>query len=107
MPGQVVRNKKVILKDYTHGKVNETDMEVREGNICLQLQSDKNHDVLVKNLYLSPDPYMRSRMKGVTDSYIPPFTPGEVRFAFLEKLPSFFLFASFGHRNSLHQLVWR
>lgn len=106
MLGQVVRNKKVILKDYTHGKVNESDMEVREGKICLQLKSDNNNDVLVKNLYLSPDPYMRSRMKGVTDSYIPPFTPGEVRFAFLST-PNYFLFACFGHRNSLHKLVWR
>lgn len=81
MPGQVVRNKKVILKDYIDGKVNESDMEVREGKICLQLHSGKNNDVLVKNLYLSPDPYMRSRMKGVTNLYIPPFIPGEVRFA--------------------------
>lgn len=85
MLGQVVRNQKVILRDYAYGKVTESDMEVREGKICLQLKSDKNnYDVLVKNLYLSPDPYMRSRMKGVTDSYIPPFTPGEVRFAILE-----------------------
>lgn len=85
MLGQVVRNQKVILRDYAYGKVTESDMEVREGKICLQLKSDKNNnDVLVKNLYLSPDPYMRSRMKGVTDSYIPPFTPGEVRFAILE-----------------------
>lgn len=80
MLGQVVRNNKVILRDYAYGKVSESDMEVREGKICLQLKSDRNNDVLVKNLYLSPDPYMRSRMKGVTDSYIPPFTPGEVRF---------------------------
>jgi NADPH-dependent curcumin reductase CurA len=85
MLGQVVRNQKVILRDYAYGKVTESDMEVREGKICLQLKSDKdNYDVLVKNLYLSPDPYMRSRMKGVTDSYIPPFTPGEVGFAILE-----------------------
>ncbi|XP_044968320.1 2-alkenal reductase (NADP(+)-dependent)-like [Hordeum vulgare subsp. vulgare] len=34
--------------------------------------------VLVKNLYLSCDPYMRGRMRDFHGSYIPPFKPGSV-----------------------------
>lgn len=36
--------------------------------------------VLVKNLYLSCDPYMRGRMRDFRNSYIPPFKPGSVSF---------------------------
>ena len=35
-------------------------------------------DVLVKNLWMSVDPYMRGRMDGLEDSYVPPFQLGNV-----------------------------
>ncbi|KAJ9558680.1 hypothetical protein OSB04_013294 [Centaurea solstitialis] len=43
--------------------------------ITLSLPEASN-GLLVKNLYLSCDPYMRSRMSNIQGSYIPSFTPG-------------------------------
>ncbi|KAJ4798816.1 Zinc-binding dehydrogenase family protein [Rhynchospora pubera] len=74
-----VRNRKVVLKGFITGAPKETDMEVKEGDkIVLQLPEDAKGAVLVKNLYLSCDPYMRGRMRESYDSYIPPFQPGSV-----------------------------
>lgn len=42
---------------------------------------------LVKNLYLSCDPYMRGRMRNFSGSYIPPFVPGSVNTYALSTLP--------------------
>lgn len=75
----MVRNKQVILKNYSSAVLKETDMEVVTGEVVLQLEQGSS-DVLVRNLYLSADPYMRHRINGVQGSYIPPFTPGEVHF---------------------------
>lgn len=75
----MVRNRQVILKNYSSAVLKETDMEVVPGETLLQLERGSN-DVLVKNLYLSADPYMRHRINGVKGSYIPPFTPGQVHF---------------------------
>ena len=52
-------------------------MEPREGILELGVPEGIK-GVLVKNLYLSCDPYMRGRMRENYDSYIPPFTPGSV-----------------------------
>jgi hypothetical protein len=73
-----VSNKQVIFKNYVVGKVNDSDLEIRTSQLRLELPEDGTNDVLVKNLYLSPDPYMRPRMKEDYTSYIPPFTPGKV-----------------------------
>ncbi|KAJ4748220.1 Zinc-binding dehydrogenase family protein [Rhynchospora pubera] len=74
-----VRNRKVVLKGFITGAPKETDMEVKEGDkIVLQLPENAKGAVLVKNLYLSCDPYMRGRMRESYDSYIPPFQPGSV-----------------------------
>ncbi|KAJ4757952.1 Zinc-binding dehydrogenase family protein [Rhynchospora pubera] len=74
-----VRNRKVVLKGFITGAPKETDMEVKEGDkIVLQLPEDAKGAVLLKNLYLSCDPYMRGRMRESYDSYIPPFQPGSV-----------------------------
>jgi NADPH-dependent curcumin reductase CurA len=74
----MVRNKQVILKNYSSAVLKETDMEVVCGEVLLQLEPGSSDDVLVRNLYLSADPYMRHRINGVQGSYIPPFTPGQV-----------------------------
>ncbi|XP_047335039.1 2-alkenal reductase (NADP(+)-dependent)-like [Impatiens glandulifera] len=68
-------NKQIILKNYVNGFPTESDMEVRNGAIQLKLPEGSN-GVLVKNLYLSCDPYMRNRMSNIKGSYIDSFTPG-------------------------------
>ena len=58
-----VRNKQVILKDFVSGFPKESDMYVStNGTIKLKVPEGSN-GVVVKNLYLSCDPYMRNRMK--------------------------------------------
>lgn len=74
-----VENKRVIFRGYIEGAPKETDMEIKISRI--QLKAPKGSDsgaFLVKNLYLSCDPYMRGRMRSsFTSSYIPPFVPGQ------------------------------
>ncbi|KAJ9552853.1 hypothetical protein OSB04_016898 [Centaurea solstitialis] len=71
-----VENKQVIFKGYTDGSPVETDMELKHGNL-IKLEAPKGSNVVVlKNLYLSCDTYMRGRMRDRHDSYIPPFLPG-------------------------------
>ncbi|XP_062170100.1 2-alkenal reductase (NADP(+)-dependent)-like [Alnus glutinosa] len=73
---EAVRNKQVILRDYVTGYPKESDMYVTTGSIKLKVPEGSN-SVLVKNLYLSCDPYMRNRMEPAANaSYIPSFTPG-------------------------------
>nr|XP_029118867.1 uncharacterized protein LOC105035869 [Elaeis guineensis] len=75
--GEEVRNKQVVLKGFIVGAPKETDMELREGTAMLRAPKGSGA-ILVKNLYLSCDPYMRGRMRENYDSYIPPFQPGSV-----------------------------
>lgn len=76
--GEEVSNKQVILKGYVTGFPKESDMYVRTSPIKLKLPEDEssNNAVLVKNLYLSCDPYMRGRManRPVDDPDFSPFT---------------------------------
>uniref|UniRef100_A0A0D6R9A8 Enoyl reductase (ER) domain-containing protein n=1 Tax=Araucaria cunninghamii TaxID=56994 RepID=A0A0D6R9A8_ARACU len=75
--GKEVENKQIIFKDYITGAPKESDMELKSTTIALEIR-EGSQDVLVKNLYLSCDPYMRGRMRDYHDSYIPPYTPGSV-----------------------------
>ncbi|KAF7132176.1 hypothetical protein RHSIM_Rhsim09G0006400 [Rhododendron simsii] len=68
-------NKQVILRDYVSGFPKESDFEVRTSKVRLNV-AEGSKSVVVKNLYLSCDPYMRSRMRNLTGSYVPPYTPG-------------------------------
>ncbi|KAL5990754.1 hypothetical protein ACLOJK_011658 [Asimina triloba] len=70
-------NKQIIFKGFIVGTPQETDMEMKVGKVALKVPEGCGA-VLVKNLYLSCDPYMRGRMREYYDSYIPPFTPGSV-----------------------------
>ncbi|KAF6164618.1 hypothetical protein GIB67_032846 [Kingdonia uniflora] len=71
-----VSNKQIIFQDYVTGFPKETDMVSKTSTIRLNVPQGSNA-VLVKNLYLSCDPYMRSRMKkSLVKSYVPSFTPG-------------------------------
>lgn len=70
------KNKQVIFKGFIEGTPKETDFQVMAGNIKLKAPKGSGA-FLVKNLYLSCDPYMRGRMRDFRDSYIPPFLPGK------------------------------
>ncbi|KAK4566274.1 hypothetical protein RGQ29_002498 [Quercus rubra] len=74
-----VSNKQVILKDYVSGFPKESDMYLNtSGTIKLKVPEGSNA-ILVKNLYLSCDPYMRPRMRQPipgNESYVEPFKPG-------------------------------
>lgn len=70
-----VSNKQVIYRDYITGFPKETDLVLNTSTISLKVPEESNW-VLVKNLYLSCDPYMRILMRKVPDNnlftcYIP------------------------------------
>ncbi|KAK9082789.1 hypothetical protein Scep_029260 [Stephania cephalantha] len=71
------QNKQIIFKGYIDGTPKETDMELKLGEIEVKAPKGSKA-VLVKNLYLSCDPYMRGRMRENYESYIHPFVPGSV-----------------------------
>ncbi|KAG5573737.1 hypothetical protein H5410_063503 [Solanum commersonii] len=75
--GEEISNKQILLKDYVNGFPKESDMELKINSMKLKVPEDSN-TVLVKNLYLSCDPYMRPRMKKTEGSYTDSFTPGSV-----------------------------
>ncbi|XP_057781331.1 2-alkenal reductase (NADP(+)-dependent)-like [Salvia miltiorrhiza] len=70
--GEEVKNKQVILNDYVKASVKESDMSLRTSTIQLRIPAGCDDAVLVKNLYLSCDPYMLLRMKKLeVDSFQP------------------------------------
>lgn len=70
-----VSNKQILLKSYVTGFPKESDMELKISTVKLKVPEDSN-TILVKNLYLSCDPYMRPRMTKSEGSYTDSFTPG-------------------------------
>ncbi|PKA56235.1 NADP-dependent alkenal double bond reductase P2 [Apostasia shenzhenica] len=75
----VVGNKKVVLKNYiAAGAPKESDFELETaGTVGLKIPEGSTA-VIVKNLYLSCDPFMRSRMtKHARPGYVPDYVPGE------------------------------
>lgn len=74
----VENNKQVIFKNYIEGAPKETDMELKLGKNMKMEAPEGSGALVVKNLYLSCDPYMRGRMRDFLGSYIPPFVPGSV-----------------------------
>lgn len=79
----VAKNRRVILKEYVEGYPREEHMElVPAGDIALKVpesEEEPGGSVLVKNLYLSCDPYMRPKMsRPLHKSYTDAFVPGSV-----------------------------
>ncbi|KAJ9178218.1 hypothetical protein P3X46_010118 [Hevea brasiliensis] len=71
-----VSNKQVIFRDYVTGFPQESDMCFTTGTVKLKVPEGSN-GVLVKNLYLSCDPYMRILMgKHEVSSSFSSYTPG-------------------------------
>ena len=95
--GVVKGNKKVLLKKYVNGFVQESDMEVvTNETILLELPQGSNDIVLVKNLYLSCDPFMRALMSQMNEShYIEAFVPGTVSLISLFNVCPFLLIILF------------
>jgi NADPH-dependent curcumin reductase CurA len=76
-----VRNKKVVLKRHVIGYPTVEDMEIVADTIELRVPAG-SRAVLIKNLYLSCDPWMRGRMSKHDDGAAvpaPDFVVGEVR----------------------------
>ncbi|KAK6930427.1 Alcohol dehydrogenase-like, C-terminal [Dillenia turbinata] len=73
--GEVVSNKQIIFKDYVTGFPKESDMFLITSSISLKVPEGSNA-VVLKNLYLSCDPYMRPRMTKQESSYVASFVPG-------------------------------
>ncbi|XVF37506.1 hypothetical protein REPUB_Repub20aG0014700 [Reevesia pubescens] len=71
----VVRNKQVIFKDYITGFLKESDMNITNGNVKLKVPAGSKA-ILVKNLYLSCDPYMRHLMRPQGSEIFNPYIPG-------------------------------
>ncbi|KAJ4723811.1 2-alkenal reductase (NADP(+)-dependent) [Melia azedarach] len=59
---EAVSNKQVILNDYVTGFPKESDMKITTGSIKLKAPEGSNDTVLLKNLYISCDPYLRLLM---------------------------------------------
>ncbi|KAL4272341.1 hypothetical protein GQ457_13G027640 [Hibiscus cannabinus] len=72
-----VRNKQVVLKNHVNsGLPKESDMEIKETSIQLKVPEGTKDAILLKNLYLSCDPYMRNRLKKLEGSYVASFQVG-------------------------------
>ncbi len=65
-------NKQILLKSRPKGWVTPDNFELAESPV----PEPGDGDVVVQNLYLSVDPYMRGRMND-RKSYVPPFQIGE------------------------------
>lgn len=68
-----MKNKQVCLASRPTGWVTPENFSIQEAEVG----EPGEGEVLVKNLFMSVDPYMRSRMNDAK-SYIPPFQLGEV-----------------------------
>ncbi|KAL1807906.1 hypothetical protein ACET3Z_024896 [Daucus carota] len=73
---ETVDNKQIVLKEYIRGYPKESDMVTQVSKMSLKVPHGSN-GIVVKNLYLSCDPYMRSRMTKSTAVYVEAFTPGQ------------------------------
>lgn len=73
-----IKNKQVLFKDYVRDSL-ESDMCITtEKTISLRVP-EGTKGVVVKNLYLSCDPYMRNLMnKSEIDGFFSSYSPGSV-----------------------------
>ncbi|KAF2325580.1 hypothetical protein GH714_030739 [Hevea brasiliensis] len=79
----LISNKQVVLKNYVIGFPQESDLEIIASSIELNVPEAIQDAVLVKNLYLSCDPYMCGCMsKPVGPSIVSSFEPGKPLYGF-------------------------
>ncbi len=65
-------NRQVLLAARPDGFPKDSDFEIAEG----PRPEPGDGEVLVKNIYMSVDPYMRGRMNEAKGSYVAPFEIG-------------------------------
>ncbi|KAI9112788.1 hypothetical protein K1719_016291 [Acacia pycnantha] len=70
-----VKNKQVVLKEYVSGLPKESNFQLVEGSIELKVPEGSNQ-ILLKNLYLSCDPYQRIMMSETIVSKFGAYTLG-------------------------------
>ncbi|KAK6138633.1 hypothetical protein DH2020_027619 [Rehmannia glutinosa] len=80
-------NNQVVLKHYVTGFPKESDLFLKTATVELKIPHGCNGAVLVKNMYLSCDPYLINHMKKVEGNYADSFTPGSVSFFPLKLQP--------------------
>jgi NADPH-dependent curcumin reductase CurA len=73
-----VSNKQVLATDYITGNPKQSDMYLKTSTISLQLPLDVSDAVLVKNLVLSCDPYMRGTKRTDRNNLFYSFSPDSV-----------------------------
>ncbi|TKY73186.1 2-alkenal reductase (NADP(+)-dependent) [Spatholobus suberectus] len=76
-----VKNKYIVIKHHIEDAPKESNFEIKIGAFALSVEPGSD-DVIVKNLYISIDPYQINRMKSYssshsTISFAVPITPGE------------------------------
>lgn len=67
------RNRQVLLARRPDGAVKPTDFELTDG----QMPTPDDGQLLLRNLFLSIDPYLRGRMNATEGSYADPFPLGQ------------------------------
>ncbi|KAF3670303.1 putative F-box/kelch-repeat protein-like [Capsicum annuum] len=77
-----VKNKYVAIKANINGAPKESDFEIKVENLSLIVEPESK-EVVIKNLFVSIDPYQINRMKSQSSSqtsisYATAITPGEV-----------------------------
>ncbi|KAG8082534.1 hypothetical protein GUJ93_ZPchr0014g46801 [Zizania palustris] len=79
MAAEAAANRRIVLRSHVTGFPKESDMGlVATGTAPSRVPEGTAGAVLLKNLYLSCDPYMRGRMsKHEEPSYVPDFVVGE------------------------------
>ncbi|KAL7137686.1 hypothetical protein ABFS83_10G109800 [Erythranthe nasuta] len=78
-----VKNKFIVIKGHINGAPSESDFEIKTETISLSAirNTSKEYYVIVKNLYVSVDPYQLNRMKAQSSSqsaisFAAPIIPG-------------------------------
>jgi NADPH-dependent curcumin reductase CurA len=65
--GMEVTNKYIAMKSHIDGNPKESDFEIKSDPLVLSVEPDSN-EIIVKNLYVSIDPYQVNRMKCLSSS---------------------------------------
>lgn len=77
-----VSNRFIVMKKHIEDAPKASDLELRTEDLTLSVQPGSD-EIMVKNLYISIDPYQMNRMKRQSCShntigFAVPITPGQV-----------------------------
>lgn len=82
-----VTNKYIVIKNHIEDAPKESHFDLKTEAFALSVESGSD-DIIVKNLYISIDPYLINRMKSQSSShkaisFATPITPGQVITVFI------------------------